>query len=306
MHTSTWAPGRDWIPLTGAGGPSTGGVWRVLRRGHSPQVVKRLIAPQSSTEPEQNPHHFRWWRREADVGRTGIVVTTCGLAAPAISVEEDALGITLWMPAIAPTAIPDTTVAAALGLFASHSPLDPGWFSEHKLRDRVKFADAEGGLRRLEDTAVPRAVELATEQVWERRYDILDQLDALPHVLSHGDALPRNLIRHDGDRVTAIDWSQLGYAPIGADLATFAMWVTSPPEVLLSSYQSELTTQERTSSAHTGFVLTTALIAVSRVIRSTSPGQDGSLDRLLRALPLMRSACTLASVAGSAPASPHA
>jgi hypothetical protein len=49
---------------------------------------------------------------------------------------------------------------------------------------------------------------------------ILDQLDLLPHGLSHGDACPQNLLPdpHRDGGLVAIDWGFTALAPLGADL----------------------------------------------------------------------------------------
>lgn len=144
----------------------------------------------------------------------------------------------MWSVAIEPTATPAEVVAGALGCFALLVPPDPGWFAQGRLRDRVAIAARQNSdrhsLEELGDAAVTAA------EVWERRDAMIARLDSLPLVLSHGDAIPRNLLRHDGPTMTAIDWAQVGYAPVGADLASYSMWVESNPVELISAYLNGL------------------------------------------------------------------
>lgn len=55
-------------------------------------------------------------------------------------------------------------------------------------------------------------------QLWHRRDTVLDFLDTLPQTLCHLDAFPRNLA-FDGDELIALDWSNAGIAPVGAEMA---------------------------------------------------------------------------------------
>lgn len=222
--------------------------------------------------------------------RSEVLADARGLRAPPGRVEEDESGVTLWSPEIIATPIPDQVVANALGRFATLRPEDPGWFSRDKLRDRVELAERAGGIELLEDAKLGPDVQGAARSVWTDRKMILDCLDQLPQVLSHGDALPRNLLRHDGTEVTAIDWSQLGYAPVGADLATFALWVRTPPQDLLRAYADALAVSLPVDRADVrrGLVLTGSLIAISRVIRTASSASSADYrERLVRWLPLL-------------------
>lgn len=199
----------------------------------------------------------------------------------------------MWSAEINLTPIPDALVARALARFGSVAVADPGWFTVDRLRDRVAIAAA--GWDPSSSTLVDFGkFAPVIEQVWARRDAILDQLDALPHVLSHGDALPRNLLRHDGPDVVAIDWGQLGYAPIGADLASFSMWAGTDPAKLLDAYTDELRDRSLNGDARTGLLLSTALIAVSRAIRTIgTPNAAAYQTRLRRALPLLVETTTI-------------
>lgn len=225
-------------------------MWRVRLHGE-PWIVKRLARP----AVEGDPRSFRWWRRELEFARSGLAERLLGLRAPRYRVEEDEAGATLWSAEVTARPVPDQVVAYALGRLTTTRLEDPGWFPVGQLRARVGMADQAGGIGRLDPDHGDREALALARAVWQRRGAILDRLDALPRVLSHGDALPRNLLRHDGSTVTAIDWDQLGYGPIGADLATFGLWADSPVESLLPSYTRGVAAGRRPRSAGLHHVL---------------------------------------------------
>ncbi len=263
-------PPKDWESIAGAEGAATVGVWRV-RVGGEPWIAKRLARPAE----EGDRRSFRWWRREVEFARSGLGAELIGLRAPRYRVEEDDAGATLWSAEISSRTVPDEVAAHALGRLTTTRVEDPGWFPVGRLRDRVGLADQAGGVGQLDPDHGDREALALAGEVWARRAAVLDQLDALPQVLSHGDALPRNLLRHDGSTVAAIDWDQVGFGPIGADLASFGLWADSPAESLLPAYMSGADPAHR-SAAVVGLACTTSLIATSRAIRAAAAEQDGS------------------------------
>lgn len=263
-------PPKDWEPLAGAGGAATVGVWRV-RVGGERWIVKRLARPAE----EGDRRSFRWWRREIEFARSGLGAQLLGLRAPRYRVEEDDAGATLWSAEISIRTVPDEVVAHALGRLTTTRVEDPGWFPVGRLRARVGLADQAGGIGRLDADHGDREALALARAVWARRAAVLDHLDALPQVLCHGDALPRNLLRHDGPTVTAIDWDQVGYGPIGADLASFGLWADSPAESLLPAYTSGADPAHRSATV-AGLACTSSLIAADRAIRAAAAEQDGS------------------------------
>ncbi|WP_193106696.1 aminoglycoside phosphotransferase family protein [Brachybacterium sp. FME24] len=261
--TTPWTPGADWEALGGGDGAATAGVWRA-RLDDGAWIVKRI----RRGDPSCEPHSFRWWRREIAVAASSVTATFEGLIAPESHVHEDTEGASLWTRDIASHRIPAPVVAAALGRFATVQIEDPGWFVVGRLRDRVALAGASDAPH-FAIEGVCSGLRQRAEATWSQRDDALTLLDEMPHVLSHGDALPRNLLRHDEGLVTAIDWDQLGYAPIGADLATFSMWVDEPVETLLASYLDgagalDLDPRQLRDS----IALTISLIAISRALRT--------------------------------------
>lgn len=254
--------GPDWEPIAGAEGAATAGVWRVRVDGER-WIAKRLARPAE----EGDRRSFRWWRREIEFARSGLAERLLGLRAPRYRVEEDDAGATLWSAEITVRPVPDEVAAYALGRLTTTMIDDPGWFPVGRLRARVGLADQAGGIGRLDPDQGDREAHALAGAVWDRRDAVLDRLDELPQTLTHGDALPRNLLRNDGVTVSAIDWDQIGYGPIGADLASLGLWAESPAHRLLRPYTAGAGPEHRAAAAD-GLACTTSLIAVSRAIRA--------------------------------------
>lgn len=111
------------------------------------------------------------------------------------------------------------------GAYAAGLPLpETGALSRSWLRDTVQgHTAAFARLPSLLGHPVlrqcwPSPLLERVEQLWHRRGSILDFLDRLPQTLCHLDAFPRNLA-FDGDELVALDWSNAGIAPVGAEMA---------------------------------------------------------------------------------------
>lgn len=228
-----WQPEEGWYPLRGGAGPSTVGVWRTVLGGR-PVVVKRLARPSEHDPAElSDPGHFAYWRRAADVVTAGLVLDTPGLRAPTLTaVEEDDEGITLTQDWVEDAANSGLFAAHALGRFAAADLGTAPWLSRNLLRDRVVRVERAGGWRTLARTTLADVAD----HLWRRREDLLEELDALPAVAQHGDAVPANLPGRDGDDVVAIDWATLGHGPVGGDLGYFVLSAREDFEPLLDAY----------------------------------------------------------------------
>lgn len=227
-----WQPEPGWHPLPGGSGPSTLGVWRAAV-GDRAVVIKR-IAPPAAYDPGSlsDPRHFAYWRRGADVATYGLVADTPGMIGAPTEVIEDAEGITLITDWVEDAANSGLFVATALGRFAAAGLGHIRWLARHQLRDRMERVESRGGWRTLART---RAAPVA-ERLWALRERHLDLLDALPQVAQHGDPTPANLPGRDGDRLVAIDWSSLGYGPVGGDLGLYLLTAREGFEPLLDAY----------------------------------------------------------------------
>jgi len=227
-----WEPEPEWHPLPGGTGTSTVGVWRAAQ-GERPIVIKRLARPAPHDPAElSEPHHFAYWRREADVLSTGIVAATQGLRAVDAGVEEDADGITITWEWVEDGATSGLFVAMALGRFTGSLTARPRFLSRDLLRDRMARVEHRGGWVTLRRTAIADVAD----HLWQRRTTMLDRAAALPQVAQHGDATPANLHGRDGDRVVAIDWATLGVGHVGGDLGQFTLAAREEFEPLLEAY----------------------------------------------------------------------
>lgn len=253
-----WQPEPGWHPLPGGTGPSTLGVWRAAV-GDRAVVIKRLVPP-TAYEPAAlwDPRHFAYWRRGADVATYGLVEATPGMLGSPTSVAEDGEGITLTTEWVEDAANSGLFVALSLGRFAGADLAHVRWLARNQLRDRMRRVEERGGWATLERTAV----EGVARRLWTEREAWLDRLDTLPQVAQHGDPTLSNLPgrqigerRADGradresregaargvagghgDRLVAIDWSSLGYGPVGADLGLYLLTAREEFEPLLDAY----------------------------------------------------------------------
>lgn len=230
-----WQPEPGWHPLIGGMGPSTLGVWRAAV-GDRAVVIKRLVPPTEFDPPSlSDPRHFAYWRRGADVASYGLVEETPGLVGSPTVVVEDAEGITLTTDWVEDAANSGLFVALSLGRFAAADLAHVRWLARNQLRDRMARVAERGGWPTLSRTAV----EGIAGRLWAEREAWLDRLDALPQIAQHGDPAPSNLPgREDGDagRLVAIDWSSLGYGPVGGDLGLYLLTAREGFEPLLDAY----------------------------------------------------------------------
>jgi hypothetical protein len=227
-----WEPDPVWHPVTGGTGTSTVGVWRTERDGQA-LVVKRIAAPVPGDPPEySDPHHFAYWRREADVAISGVVDTTPGLRGTPVDVAEDDDGITLTREWVEDAALNGLYVAHALGRFAGADLGRHRWLAVGQLRDRMTRVERRGGWPTLARTTIADVAD----RLWARRETLLRDLDALPQVPQHGDPAAQNLPGRVDDDVVAIDWGTLGHGPVGADLGLFLQNAREDAEPLLDAY----------------------------------------------------------------------
>ena len=242
----TWEPQPGWLSVPGGTGPSTVGVWRT-ELGGQPLAVKRLARPAPGDPAElDDPTHFAYWRREADVAESGLALTTPGLRGPVTAVEEDAAGITLTSDWVEDAGTNGLFVAHALGRFAAADLGDRPWLARDLLRRRIARVERRGGWPTLARTG---AADLA-DSLWSRREHFLQQYDALPPVAHHGDVAAGNLRGRDGDLVVAIDWQSLGLGPVGTDLGLHMAGAREAPEPLLDAYLLGMSDGEAAGRRH--------------------------------------------------------
>lgn len=231
-----WQPRPEWQRLSHGAGPSTVGVWTTTGP-EGALVVKRLATPTAGDPPGlTDERSFAWWRRPAEVATSGLVTATPGVRAlPAVRVEEDEEGLTVWEPWVEPADNPGPFLARALGRFAG-ADVRARWLATDQLTDRLRMTAERGGWRTLEQTAAGDVVR----RLWARRSRHLAQLADLPRVLQHGDPVPTNLRGRDGDDVLAVDWATLGLGPVGGDLGYLSLSTREELGPLLDAYLTGL------------------------------------------------------------------
>jgi Ser/Thr protein kinase RdoA (MazF antagonist) len=230
-----WQPDPSWQPV--AGGAAGAGVWLAEANQRS-LVVKRLTAPErGDPAAHSQPRNAAWWRREADVALDGSLASTSGLRAPhALRVEEDETGVTVWSSRVPQADNNGLYLARALGVFAGSDLAEQPWWCRDLLADR---------LRRLEDgagwpTLARTTLADVADRLWQRRTGHLRRLTGMRQVPTHGDPTPANMPGRDGADVIAVDWSQFGSGPVGADLGYLALSVREDLDALLTAYADGL------------------------------------------------------------------
>ena len=200
-------------------------------------ILKVLRRPESASTAE--------WRREADVYASGFLDSLPpGITAPRLyaidSADEE---VSLWLEDVVESApvwpLARYAVAARdLGRFngaylagrpkpdapALRNDWLAGWVTMLGDRGAEALDDPEMTTHELVRRAVPHTYFDRMRALNGRRARLLAALERLPHTVSHLDAWRANLIARDRNEVTetvAIDWSLLGLAPAGQEIAVF-------------------------------------------------------------------------------------
>ena len=189
------------------------------------------------------------WRREADVYGSGFLDTLPpGIGAPRVyAIDDEEAQVSLWLEDVVET-VPTwplaryAVAARDLGRFngsylagrprPSSPHLDTNWLAGWVAMASKHFFEIldDPGItgHELVRSAVPRSWLDRMRAVHGNQARLIAALDDLPGTVSHLDAWRANLIARDKDGATetvAIDWSLLGLAPAGQEIAVF---VTGP------------------------------------------------------------------------------
>ncbi|MEV6412890.1 phosphotransferase [Kribbella sp. NPDC051718] len=229
--------------------------------------------------------HYAYWRRQAEVAGSGVVERTVGLRGPrCVKVESDPGGVTVWSAAVEAVGLEAVELAGAVGRFGLNEFERAEWFARRILRDRLAGDEDGVGWGRLTQVELlPGGVRRDCARLWERRYELLDELDRLPQQVVHGDAHPVNLIGREGDDVVAVDWEQFGVGPLGFDLGYLVVSTEAAIDELLAAYQSGSQERWPSDAVRRGAVLTAAITVVARAawsLRQDEPGDHS--ERLCR------------------------
>ena len=251
----------------GAGtGAATGAVSLLTVRTHGRdggrdlRILRKHLVPLTSGRHAKGawePRHWAYWRREADAYRSGFVPAGPGLRAPhCYAVVDDHLYLEV-VNGDRPSATKAAEVLAAWQQLRVER-LDRPWLCTGQLRARVSVSELDW----TEVDADPRM-----ERLWERRHQLLAQLDEFPTVLSHGDYSLGNLVSA-GDDVVALDWATVGWEPVGFDLAHLALSTgTDSVDAYLAAAPPAVTEPQLLIR---GFAIAVALVGASRIHWMTS------------------------------------
>ncbi|MFI5708015.1 phosphotransferase family protein [Kribbella sp. NPDC051620] len=270
-----WEPEADWVALTVGTGVSNGGVWLTP----DGLVVKRLLPGVERVD------HYAYWRRQAEVASSGVVERTVGVRGPrCVKVESDPGGVTVCSAAVSPVEFEPVELAAAVGRFGLNEFEPAEWFARRILWDRLaKDEKGAGWASLVGEERLPAGVRRDCGRLWERRYELMDELDRLPQQVVHGDAHPVNLIGREGDHVVAVDWEQFGVGPVGFDLGYLVVSTEATIDVLLGAYQSGSRSTWPREAVRRGAVLTAAITVVARAAWSLTQDEPGDhVERLCR------------------------
>jgi hypothetical protein len=272
MH---WKPEPDWTALTAGTGVSNGGIWLTP----DGVVAKRLLPG------VERPGHYAYWRRQAEVASSGVVEETIGLRAPrCVKVDSDPEGVTVWSAAVSPVELEPVEVASALGRFGLNQFVPADWYAQRILRDRLANDEQGAGWAPLVgEDRLPAGLRRDCGVLWERRHELMDELDRLPQQVVHGDAHPVNLLGREGDDVIAVDWEQFGVGPLGFDLGYLVVSTDAAIDLLLPAYQGGSRSTWPSDAVRRGTVLTAAITVVARAawsLRQAEPGDH--VERLCR------------------------
>ncbi|GAA0954560.1 hypothetical protein GCM10009554_60490 [Kribbella koreensis] len=270
-----WKPEADWVALTAGTGVSNGGVWLTP----DGMVVKRLLPGVGRVD------HYAYWRRQAEVAGSGVVEGTVGLRGPrCVKVESDPGGMAVWSAAVEGVEIAPVELAAAVGRFGLNQFERAEWFARGILRDRLAGDERDAGWARLVfEDRLPAGLRRDCGLLWERRGELMDELDRLPQQVVHGDAHPVNLIGREGDDVVAVDWEQFGVGPLGFDLGYLVASTEAAIDGLVAAYQSGSQERWPNNAVRRGAVLTAAITVVARAAWSLSQDDPGDhVERLCR------------------------
>ncbi|BBH15896.1 hypothetical protein Back2_01830 [Nocardioides baekrokdamisoli] len=267
-----WEPDPEWHPLPGGLGPATLGVWRASV-GDQPVVIKRLVRPGADASVAlSDPDHFAYWRREAEVLASGVVASTAGIRSGPAAVDEDPDGITITTEYVEDAANNGLFVAHALGRFTHNDLSGVRHLARGQLGARLAQSEQHGGWPTLGRTQAGAV----TDRLWARRADLVRALADVRQVPAHGDPTPANMRGRDGDDVVAVDWSTVGFGPLGADLGQYALSAREALEPLLEAYAlgADVDVEDARLGAYTTAAftaLTRAEWSLSRAIRYDAP-----------------------------------
>lgn len=205
-------------------------VRKELRRtSHAPDSTENAWA--ASTDP----HHWNYWRREADAYLSGPLrqsLQDAGLDMPRAEIAEHEEGVTLWLedvagtPGTAFTLTDHAALAESVGRWQAHGPMPAPWASRGFLRDYASSRPAAWEL--VDDVASwrqplirdtwPAGLREGWHRLLEHRQQLLAVMAGLARTRSHLDLWVSNEIRRPTGENVLLDWAFTGDGAIGEDI----------------------------------------------------------------------------------------
>ncbi|MFD3613742.1 aminoglycoside phosphotransferase [Streptomyces sp. NPDC058676] len=220
----------------------TGGVWNVSA-GDRTAILKVLTRSKGATgrwAASDDPRHWNYWRREADVYTSGLAQTwqPYGIRAPRLlaRVERADGDIALWLERVRGQPATRWKVARHLEharrLGAAQGAVgeaeDQPWLSHRFLRQYVGsntlgqelLDDDEAWQQPLVRDHFPEGLRRDMVRLHHDREWFLDVMESLPRAFSHLDLWPANTCA-DGPRSAVFDWAFAGDGALGEDLGNY-------------------------------------------------------------------------------------
>ena len=221
-------------------------VERVTLADGSTKVHKRLRAPDESCDPHSpwaasdDPQHWNYWLREAEVYRSSALrasLSGTGLAVPAADVQVHEQTADLWLEDVAGTSGTAFTlddhmaVARGLGRWQAAGPLVTPWTSRGFLRaysgSKVVPWDVLDDDAAWDQPLIRETWPAGLREGWARllghREQLLAVMERLPRTRSHLDVWVSNQIRRPDGEVVLLDWAFFGDGAVGEDLGNHVL-----------------------------------------------------------------------------------
>ena len=202
-------------------------------------VRKELRAPAGPPDhpwaASEDPRHWNYWRREADVYRDPDLrrsLHDTGLDLPGATVTERDGGAVLWLedvtgrPGTAFTLDDHVAVATGLGRWQAQGPLRARWASAGFLREYSASKQVPWHL--LDDDAAwdrplvrdtwPAGLRDGWRRLLAHRAELLTLMERLPRTRCHLDVWVSNEIRRPTGEVVLLDWAFAGDGAVGEDV----------------------------------------------------------------------------------------
>ncbi|MDL5204502.1 aminoglycoside phosphotransferase [Streptomyces sp. ALI-76-A] len=220
----------------------TAGVWAVTA-GERSAVLKVLTRRKGATghwAASDDPRHWNYWRREADVYVSGLarVWQPHGIRAPRLlaRVERPDGDVALWLERVPGEPgtrwTLDRHVEHARRLGAAQGAVgetaDRPWLSRRFLREytdgmtpgRELLDDDEAWRHPLVRDHFPAGLRQDMVRLHHDREWFLRIMESLPRAFSHLDMWPAN-VRADGPDTVLLDWAFAGDGALGEDLGNY-------------------------------------------------------------------------------------